>query len=31
MTRSATQEIRSGWWSVGGKPLTAEQALPVKP
>jgi 4-oxalocrotonate tautomerase len=28
MTRCAIQEIRSGLWGVGGKPLTTEQARP---
>lgn len=28
MTRCAIQEIRSGHWGVGGKPLTTEQARP---
>ena len=28
MTRCAIQEIRSGWWGVGGKPQTTEQARP---
>jgi 4-oxalocrotonate tautomerase len=30
MTRCAIQEVRSGWWGVGGKPLTTEQARPAK-
>ena len=28
MTRCVIQEIRSGWWGAGGKPLTTEQARP---
>ena len=28
MTRCLIQEIRSGWWGVGGKPLTTEAAKP---
>ena len=28
MTRCVIQEIRSGWWGVGGKPLTTEAATP---
>lgn len=28
MTRCVIQEIRSGWWGSGGKPLTTEDALP---
>ncbi|MEO8057811.1 MAG: tautomerase family protein [Burkholderiales bacterium] len=28
MTRCAIQEIRSGLWGVGGKPLTTEHAKP---
>jgi len=31
MTRCAIQEIRSGLWGVGGKPLTTEQARPRSP
>ncbi|MFP8778542.1 tautomerase family protein [Hydrogenophaga sp. RWCD_12] len=28
MTRCVIQEIRSGWWGAGGKPLTTEDARP---
>lgn len=28
MTRCVIQEIRSGWWGSGGKPLTTEDARP---
>lgn len=28
MTRCVIQEIRSGWWGSGGKPLTTEDACP---
>ncbi len=28
MTRCVIQEIRSGWWGAGGKPLTTEEARP---
>ncbi|MGV3725216.1 tautomerase family protein [Hydrogenophaga sp.] len=28
VTRCVIQEIRSGWWGAGGKPLTTEQARP---
>ncbi|MEK8047500.1 tautomerase family protein [Ideonella margarita] len=28
MTRCAIQEIRSGWWGAGGKPVTTEAARP---
>lgn len=28
MTRCVIQEIKSGWWGSGGKPLTTEDARP---
>jgi 4-oxalocrotonate tautomerase len=28
MTRVVIQEIKSGWWGSGGKPLTTEDARP---
>lgn len=28
MTRCVIQEIRSGWWGAGGKPLTTADAKP---
>lgn len=28
MTRCIVQEIKSGWWGAGGKPLTTETARP---
>jgi len=28
VTRCVIQEIRSGWWGAGGKPLTTEDAKP---
>ena len=28
MTRCVIQEIRTGWWGAGGKPLTTEDARP---
>lgn len=28
MTRCVIQEIRSGWWGSGGKPLNTEDARP---
>lgn len=31
MTRCVIQEIRSGWWGSGGKPLTTEDARPQAP
>lgn len=31
MTRCVVQEIRSGWWGVGGKALTTADATPRPP
>ena len=31
MTRCVIQEIRSGWWGSGSKPLTTEDARPKAP
>jgi 4-oxalocrotonate tautomerase len=28
ITRCVIQEVRSGWWSSGGKPLTTDAARP---